>query len=432
MHNSMSDQLLKAFLNSGKVSTDTRTIQKGDIFFGLKGESFNGNNYIIQALEKGAALAVTDDPANKKIPGTILVSDSLKTLQDLASEYRKLLKIPVIGITGSNGKTTTKELMYLVMKQKFNVFATHGNLNNHIGVPLSILSIKKDTEIAIIEMGANHIGEIHLLCNIARPTHGIITNLGKAHLEGFGSFHGVIKAKTELYKYLDAHQGIIFINKDDNLLMDQAGTLKKYSYGSDAKADTRASLIRDDHNLEILWNTPDGDLIIKSHLFGRYNFYNILAALAAGQYFKVDPQLSSMAVHNYIPENNRSQLIKSKKNTIYLDAYNANPTSMENALNFFAKVKSGKKVVILGDMLELGKESEAEHVKLLDALSSMNFDLVLLVGEEFNRANNSTVFTSFTNSGQAKDWLQNNPVGNASILIKGSRKIGLEMLTDQL
>lgn len=428
----MIDQLLQAFLKGGKVSTDSRTVRTGDIFFGLKGEKFNGNRFTEQAIAKGAILAVTDDPDNAGLKNTILVNDSLKTLQELASEYRKMISIPVIGITGSNGKTTTKELVHLVMKQKFNVFATQGNLNNHIGVPLSILAIKKDAEVAIIEMGANHIGEIDLLCKIARPTHGMITNIGKAHLEGFGSIEGVIKAKSELYDYLRNKNGTVFVNEDDELLMSLSANLTRYRYGTDVHADISARLVKEDHFLEIHWDTKAGEFILETHLFGRYNFYNILAALAVGRYFEVDPHLVSAAIRNYIPQNNRSQLLRSKTNEIYLDAYNANPTSMENALNFFGRVKAENKAVILGDMLELGPDSEKEHRRILDLLGSFGFSRIFLVGEIFKKVSNMPKFIAFENTGQMSEWLSAHPIHNTAILIKGSRRIGLEKLTDQL
>jgi len=419
-------EIYQAFLNSTGVSTDTRQLEKDNIFFALRGENFDGNKFASSALDRGVSLAIIDNE-DFYSKGCILVDDCLKTLQELARYHRARLDIPVIGLTGTNGKTTTKELIHLVLSKKYNCHATPGNLNNHIGVPLSILGIKYDTEIAIIEMGANHQGEIALLSKIAMPTHGLITNIGKAHLEGFGDFEGVIRAKTELYTYLKDHQGISLVNYDDPLLMKLSSSMNKLSYGSNDEADTRGNILASIPFLSIEW----GGLQIDTQLYGDYNFDNIMAAIALGEMFKVVPTDVLEAICGFVPDNSRSQLLKSKSNQIYLDAYNANPSSMLASIQNFEKQDSNSKVLILGDMLELGESSLAEHKNIIEAVKD-KFNTVLLVGPEFMRAGSTLGVRFFADTDTASAWLKENPLKDSYILVKGSRGIALEKLLDLL
>lgn len=416
--------LYQHYQQSTGVTTDTRLIQEGSIFFALKGENFDGNKYAGEALQKGACMAVVDDPS---LEGTAFfhVDDALKALQDLAALHRKTLNIPVIGLTGTNGKTSTKELIREVLAKKYKVHATQGNLNNHIGVPLTVLGICGDTEIAVIEMGANHIGEIAELCTIARPTHGMITNIGIAHIEGFGSYEGVIKAKSELYDHLLEVAGIAFVNNDNSLLTELSSTLSKVTYGTSQKADIYGNINSSVPFLEIGWDGME----LKTHFYGDYNFENIMAAICIGKYFELDPVQIADAITSYIPDNNRSQVLNSTSNTIFLDAYNANPSSMLASIRQFEKQEAEKKVLILGDMLELGKTSQEEHRKIISEIEN-KFETVILVGPEFMTASN--ISTAFIDTEMAASWLMEHPVHDAHILIKGSRGIALESLTELL
>jgi UDP-N-acetylmuramoyl-tripeptide--D-alanyl-D-alanine ligase len=418
-------ELYNRFMECQGVSTDSRTVKEGDIFFALNGENFNGNSFAVAALNNGARYAVIDDISFQLDKRFLLVDNSLDALQQIAAHHRMQFRGPLIALTGSNGKTTTKELINRVLSAKYTVHATRGNLNNHIGVPLSLLGLKNDTEIAVIEMGANHSGEIAALCKIARPSHGLITNIGKAHLEGFGSYEGVIKAKTELYEYLKISDGLAFVNADDKLLMNKSAELRRITYGSDA--DVIARITRKKPMLAIEWSRHQ----IQSQLYGSYNFQNLSTAICVGKTFEVADEDIIKAIESYIPDNSRSQLIIKGSNTIYLDAYNANPTSMLLAIEDFATQEAGNKVLILGDMLELGNEAEEEHTKLLSYVKN-HFDHLFLVGPEMMKAAKEHGMSAFTNTDAAADHLRDHPISNAHILIKGSRGIALERLLKYL
>jgi len=420
-------ELYEYFLKSGKICTDSRNVSAGSIFFALKGENFDGNKFANDALRKGAALAVVDDPSLKDQPGLFRVENVLSGLQALARHHRETLKIPIIGLTGSNGKTTTKELLREVLKKKHKVHATPGNLNNHIGVPVSLLGITKQTEIAVIEMGANHIGEIADLCSMARPTHGLITNIGKAHLEGFGDFDGVIRAKSELYDFIRKNGGDVFVNADDALLMELSEQLTRYTYGKTSEAGTKGVILSSVPALDIRFNGNN----IKTRLYGDYNFWNIMASICIGSYFGVNATAMKEAISSYKPANNRGQVIIKGSNTIFLDAYNANPTSMQAAIEQFMMQEAGKKVFILGDMLELGDFSYEEHHKVISALQALDVQIIL-VGKEFSKAVKGNQDSCFSNTDEASAWLVKNPIRDAHILVKGSRGIALEKLLDYL
>jgi len=426
------DQIIKKlyrhYLDSSGISTDTRKITSNCLFFALKGDNFDGNKYALQAIEKGAKLAVIDNPHLAGDERFFLVKNVLLTLQGLAQYHRSKLKIPIIGITGSNGKTTTKELMGRVLEKKYKTFYTRGNLNNHIGVPLSILSINEETEIAIIEMGANHPGEIADLCKIAKPDFGIITNIGKAHLEGFGDFQGVVKTKNELYESLKLNQGKVFVNADDPLLMELSKKLIRYTYGTNTTSGIQGSVLEKDLFLTLQLILKSGEKNVKTQLIGDYNLPNILAAARVGQYFDVDDELICRALEGFTPENMRSQYLKTNKNSLILDAYNANPTSMSLAIENFAGLNSNNKMVILGDMLELGKDSPGEHKKIIELLQKLNFGKVILVGKKFSLADTEDLFSHFIHVDKAIAHLSKEDICDHMILIKGSRGIQLEKL----
>lgn len=427
----MNELLFDHFLKHKSISTDSRNISNNDIFFALKGDRFDGNKYTLQALEKGAAYAVIDNKEYAIDDRCILVADSLKELQELAKKYREKLTIPVLAITGTNGKTTTKELIYSVLNQKYNTFATRGNLNNHIGVPLSLLSIPDETEIAIIEMGANHIGEIATLCEIAQPGFGLITNIGKAHLEGFGSYEGVIKGKTELYNFLKYNSGYAFVNADDRLLQEQSKDIKTIPY-SCKNIDSRITIAEHFPSLILEWDMEGKKTSIKTQLFGDYNMANILSAIAVGQYFNVNNNSIIEGIEDYRPENLRSQILQKESNTIILDAYNANPSSMSLAIENFSHFHADNKMLILGDMLELGVESRKEHEFILGNIDSKTFSNVILIGEEFGKLSDSFDFRTFKSTDEAILYLKEHPVKNTTVLMKGSRGIALENLLDVL
>ncbi len=412
------------------ICTDTRTIVPGCLFFCLKGPSFNGNKFAAKALENGAAYAIIDEAGYVSGDRTILVEDTLVCLQELAKLHRSKFNIPVIGITGSNGKTTTKELLYAVLSKKFKVYATKGNLNNHIGVPLSILEITPDIEMAIIEMGANHIREIHDLCQISQPDYGLITNIGKAHLEGFGSYENVITAKTELYKCIENRGGMVFLNNNNSILKEHVGTLRNFTYGTNQNSDIHVNFLVANPFVKIYWENKK--IIIESKLIGKYNFENILSAVAIGEYFEVDHLLIKEAIENYEPKNFRSQFIQKGSNLIILDAYNANPTSMVAALDNFNLMQSTNKIVMLGDMLELGIYAKAEHEKIIDFIIDSNYNQVFLVGSLFMKANGRKEFLSFKTSAELKTHLESNPIKKGLILVKGSRGTQMENVLDAL
>lgn len=416
------------FLANPSISTDTRKIKENDIFFALKGENFNGNTYTQKALDSGASYVVIDEEkyvANNK---TILVDNVLKTLQDLANYHRKKCKARVISLTGSNGKTTTKELINAVLSTSYRTIATKGNLNNHIGVPLTLLTIKPDTEIAIVEMGANHLNEIEFLCKIAEPDFGYITNFGKAHLEGFGGVEGVIKGKSELYDYLISSNKSVFLNADDPIQLEKLkGFTKKYGFSTTQAKYFNIELI----NAQPFVNLKVEDVEINSNLIGTYNFTNCCAAIIIGKYFNIELPKIKYAIEKYIPDNNRSQIINTKGHYIILDAYNANPSSMKVALENFHTLEKPNKILILGDMFELGNSSREEHQIIANLASSLNFEEVILVGENFQLTDSNAI--NLTNFNALKTYLDKYDLPEKStILIKGSRGIALERVLECL
>ena len=424
----MMTDLYDRYLQNPKICTDTRKITTGCLFFALKGPHFNGNEFAKEALKKGASYAIVDDELYTIDDRYILVKDALTTLQELARFHRKELKCKVLGITGSNGKTTSKELCLQVLKKKYKTLATSGNLNNHIGVPLSILSIGTDTEIAIIEMGANHINEIEFLCGIAQPDYGVITNVGKAHLEGFGSLEGVLQAKTELYRYLATKNAPVFVKDNDYVLIDKIpkecpiiryGELKNSNYI--IKSNGAQPFVK------VLLNETQ----IQSQLIGDYNFDNIALSIAIGMEFGLETIDIKEAIESYVASNNRSQIIKTNTNTILLDAYNSNPMSLEKAIQNLENIIHENKVMILGDMFELGEETNIEHQKIIDQCLKSGVSNVFLVGKIFNAINN-TKYTSFDNTTDLVELLKTQVIEDAFILIKGSRGMKLEQVVDCL
>ena len=415
--------LYNIFRDAAGVSTNSRTLQSGQLFFGLSGPNFNGNQFAKQALDKEAIAVVVDQDVSIKDDRVIRVENTLESLQTLSTEHRTTLGTTIIALTGSNGKTTTKELIHSVLSSTYITIATQGNLNNHIGVPLTLLSFKEDTEIGIVEMGANHPGEIALLASIAQPDAGLITNFGKAHLEGFGSLEGVVKAKSELYGYLKNTNGLIFANADDPKIMAQLKGQDPITYGTGTTASVSATLQTEKDTIRI----EVDQLQIQTQLSGAYNGDNALAAYAIGRHFGVSPQNAKSALESYIPENNRSQLIRKKDLHITLDAYNANPTSMHAALASFSK-KEGKKIAILGQMNELGKHTENEHKQLVDWINISPIDDCYWVGSAFEQFVSADKY--FTNVDQAMDYFSKTSLGQASLLVKGSRSFTLEKLVD--
>jgi UDP-N-acetylmuramoyl-tripeptide--D-alanyl-D-alanine ligase len=424
--------LYTIFREYPSITTDSRNIPPQSIFFALKGANFNGNTFAGEALQKGAAYAIIDEPEFAVDDRLILVDDVLTCLQQLARHHRDQLKLPILAITGTNGKTTTKELIAAVLAKKYKVNFTQGNLNNHIGVPLTLLSMNRETEFGVVEMGANHPGEIKTLCEIANPDFGIITNIGKAHLEGFGSFEGVIKTKSEMYDFLRDKGCKCFLNADNPLLVQQAEGLGQISYGTSTSHFMPGELASTDNYLVVKALFNKGWLYLKSKLVGDYNFENLLAAACVGKYFEVDPLKIQEALAEYIPANNRSQLIRKEKNTIIMDAYNANPTSMMAALTNFSSIKNDNKCVILGDMLELGEVSEEEHQKIVTYIENQNFSDVFLVGEQFKNTKDRTEKKKFEHVELLSNYLKTQPIENKLVLIKGSRGIHLEKILELL
>ncbi len=424
--------LYAIFREHPTVTTDSRNIPANSIFFALKGDNFNGNAFAHEAISKGAAYAVIDEPEFATNDKMILVKDVLLSLQQLAQHHRNQLGLPILAITGTNGKTTTKELITAVLSKKFKVNSTKGNLNNHIGVPLTLLSMSTETEFGVVEMGANHPGEIKILCDIANPDFGLITNIGKAHLEGFGSFEGVIKTKSEMYDFLRDNGGKCFVNADNSLLTKQANHIEQISYGKSTDYFMAGELASTDNYLVVKALFPKGWLYLKSKLIGDYNFENLLAAACIGKYFEVDPLLIQEAIAEYSPSNNRSQLIQKAKNTIIMDAYNANPTSMMAALSNFAGIRHENKCVILGDMLELGTVSAEEHQKITDFIEEQKFSEVYLVGPQFKNTIDRTQKKKFDQVELLSNYLKTQPIENKLILIKGSRGIHLEKILELL
>ena len=429
----MIDKLYNAYLASRHVTTDSRAITPGCIFFAFRGANFDGNAFAPQALEQGAALCVISDPQYKVDDRCIVVPDVLATLQELAREHRRHLTIPVIGITGTNGKTTTKELVHAVLARRYKTSATAGNFNNHLGVPLTILAIPADTQIAIVEMGANHPGEIAGLCSIADPDCGLITNVGRAHLEGFGSFDGVIRTKTELYRHLAAKNGLVFVNADNEHLMPIAKNIDHHlTYGSSVEADTRGTYVGSDPYMHFYFEVGDNVYNTHSHLLGAYNFDNAMAAVAVGLHFGVEPWDIKEAIEAYTPANQRSQWKETANNNLYLDCYNANPSSMAAALRAFSDIKAPHKAAIIGAMRELGSTSLEEHQRLVDTLNKSHLDYCLLIGPEFDGISltNNTKHVNTTEEAITllKEW---GPKGY-TILIKGSNSNRLWTLEEFL
>lgn len=410
------------FKKSSGVSTDTRTIQKNNLFISLSGENFNGNKFAKQALESKASYAIIDD-ANFAQENTILVENTLETLQQLAKLHRKELNIPIIALTGSNGKTTTKELINCVLSKKYKTTATKGNLNNHIGVPLTLLSMDQSTEIGIIEMGANHFNEIELLAEITCPDYGYITNFGKAHLEGFGSLEGVIKAKSELYQNLRKNNKIAFVNSDNNEQIIQSKDINSFSFSEKNNSNTTVKFSKINPTIEVLYkNKP-----IKSNLIGNYNFTNIAAAICIGEYFNVNTSDIIDAIETYTPDNNRSQIINKNSNKIILDAYNANPTSMLAALESFNQLETTNKALFIGDMFELGETSKTEHQNIVDYIETINIKQCHILGEGFSQTNHSNKIKSYHDYKAFSDTYVES-LTNYTILIKGSRGMALERI----
>ena len=423
----MIEQIYNLYSKKYLVTTDSRKIEPGSVFVALKGEHFDGNDFAYQVAEDNVAACVIADrkdlPKHERL---FIVDDSLTTLQNLAQYHRIKCNIPVIGITGTNGKTTTKELVSAVLSKKYNIIYTQGNFNNHLGVPLTLLQIKPDTEIAVVEMGANHPKEIEFLCSLAQPDYGIITNIGKAHIEGFGSFEGVVKTKNELYDYLRNKHGKIFLNNDNQILKNLSVNIDYVSYGKDISSDYHAKVLSSNPYLSIIW---DGHTI-NTKLVGEYNFENIMAAITTGCYFNIEQELIIKAIEDYSPTNNRSQFIKTDKNEIVMDAYNANPVSMYHAIKNFRNISDDNHLLIIGDMRELGCESINEHKEILNTIKELKFNNVIFVGEEFKKVNDN--FISFTNVEELITHISKNNISGKKILIKGSHSIHLEKLVNIL
>lgn len=424
------NELYELFLHHEKITTDSRHCPTNSLFFALKGERFDGNQYAAKALEAGAAYAIIDNPEYLSGDRMILVDNVLDCLQQLAHRHRKALGIPVIGITGTNGKTTTKELLASVLATKFNVLATEGNLNNQIGVPLTLLRMNPYHEIAVVEMGASHPGDIDELVHIVAPNYGLITNVGCAHLEGFGSFEGVLHTKGELYDYLRHTNGKIFINQENKDLMGIAHGLEQITYGQHEGAFAVGHVVESNPFLTFDWKQQGKIHVVETHLVGAYNIDNVLAAVAVGRYFKIPAERISRAIAAYEPTNNRSQYKKTERNDLIIDAYNANPTSMKAALDNFASLPVHPKAVVLGDMLELGKTSDELHGGIVRQLQAEAFDKVYLCGQHFARTADG--FPSFTTTEELIAALRQDKLEGYHILIKGSHSMGLENVVELL
>ena len=418
------------FLQCSSLSIDTRKIEKKSMFFAIKGEKFDANTFAKEALELGALYVIIDNESYFIDDRTILVENSLQTLQELARFHRNYLALPIVALTGSNGKTTTKELINGVLSKKFRTKATVGNLNNHIGVPLTLLSFTKDTEIGIVEMGANHQKEIEFLCQIAQPDFGYITNFGKAHLEGFGGVEGVIAGKSEMYQYLAANQKTVFVNLEDPIQIEKSKGIKSFTFGvKKENADLNIQNITANPFVVIEYN----DFAIESHLIGLYNANNINAATAIGKYFDVKESDIKSAIENYIPANNRSQMMQKGSNEIILDAYNANPSSMAVAITNFLQLDKKKKVMILGDMFELGDESLQEHKVIIDSLANQKEAFCFLIGKAFFTGKISNDNIQFFETFDAfAEFLKTFKFDSNMILIKGSRGMALERTLDYI
>jgi UDP-N-acetylmuramoyl-tripeptide--D-alanyl-D-alanine ligase len=412
------------FIKSNSVSIDTRNIKSNDIFFAINGPNFNGNKFALEAIKKGCSYVVSDELEVSKLSNKIVyVEDSVKALQELANYHRRTLNAKIIAITGSNGKTTSKEILLNVLKSKYNTIATKGNLNNHLGVPLTLLSMNKDTEIGIIEMGANHLKEIEALCKIAEPDYGYITNFGNAHLQGFKTIEGVIKGKSELYEYLKSNSKLIFYNSQNNTQSNVIGEYtNSFSYGINANDDCQLTKVKSSDNIQVSYKNKT----ISSKIYGDYNFDNICIAIAIGDFYNIDFEDIKKGVENYLPDNNRSQITTKESNTIILDAYNANPTSMDLAIKSFEKLKHTNKVIIAGDMFELGEESNKYHQQIVNYLESTSNIEIFIVGVNFSKTNHSNKIKSLVTTDELITDLMKLKIKNSSILIKGSRGMELE------
>ncbi|NOX85466.1 MAG: UDP-N-acetylmuramoyl-tripeptide--D-alanyl-D-alanine ligase [Chlorobi bacterium] len=425
------EQLYGFFEKVPKISTDTRKDVSDSIFFAIPGENFDGNAFAIEAIRKGARMAVIDNEKYKTDDRFFLVDNAVLTLQQLALYHRKKHPVPVIGITGSNGKTTTKELTAAILGSTYHIVATQGNLNNFIGLPLTVMNINKETELAVIELGTNHPGEIEMLCKIARPDVGMITNIGKAHLEGFGDINGVIAEKSELYKYLKQHSGTLFVNADDPLLMKLSRGMNRFTYGQ-KEADLLGKVLKSTPDLTVMWKFNNREHVIKTRLYGHYNLYNILAAITVGLHFNILPDSINRAIESFTPDNNRSQRIQTAKNRIFMDAYNANPVSMSEALKSFREQEASNPWLIVGDMFELGEASLEEHESIIRLIEELGFRNVILIGRDFYRLKNKSRFTTLASTEEAEEYLRSRQIENADILVKGSRGMQLEKLLTYL
>jgi UDP-N-acetylmuramoyl-tripeptide--D-alanyl-D-alanine ligase len=428
----ITEKLYQIFKSCRSVNTDSRIIHPDSIFFALKGENFDGNKFVEDAIRNGCRAAVTSDKRLADDEKIFYAPDTLKELQNLANLHRRKLGIPIIAITGTNGKTTTKELVSAVLAKKVRVSYTNGNKNNHIGVPLTLLAMNHTVDLGVVEMGANHLGDIKELCEIAEPDYGLITNIGKAHLEGFGSLEGVKKTKGELYDYLKKKNGVIFSNDDNPILKDILGKYSSVTYGSSENVYCRGIYSELSLQAAVKWSCGSESGLVKSNLIGAYNYENLLAAITIGSYFNVPGTAIDAAISCYFPRNNRSQLVKTSRNTLILDFYNANPTSMEAAINNFDQINDKNKSLILGDMLELGSDSEIEHKKILDLAEEKNFKKVFLVGSHFWNFRNNYEFNFFKTVEELAAYIVKHPESGKFFLIKGSRGIRLEKCTDYL
>ena len=422
--------LYDLFIHNPQITTDSRNCPKGSIFFALKGDKFDGNQYAGKALASGCVYAVIDNPDYYIGERTILVDNVLKTLQQLAHHHRKVLGLPIIGITGTNGKTTTKELLAAVLSTKFNLLYTEGNFNNHIGVPLTLLRLTHDHEMAVIEMGASHPGDIKELVDIVHPNYGIITNVGRAHLEGFGSFEGVIRTKGELYDYIRRSKGKIFIKKENEYLQSIAKGIEQITYGNGDDAFASGQVVSCDPFLVFNWKQQGKLHTVETHIIGSYNLDNVLAAVAVGRFFKIPAERISRAIAAYEPTNNRSQFKKTDNNELIIDAYNANPSSMKVALDNFITMPVQPKAIILGDMRELGPTSDELHAEVVEQIKKGQFDKVFLCGEHFSKVGKE--FSPFATTEAMVEELRKQPLKGYHILTKGSHSMGLEKLADIL
>ena len=426
-------EIYDLFRKSGSITTDSRQIGEGTMFFALKGATFDGNTFVAEAFTKGASYCVIDNPQYRISDRCILVDNVLQTMQQLATYHRRQFHIPVLAITGTNGKTTTKELVTAVLRKRYRTHATQGNFNNHLGVPITLLTMPLDTQIAVVEMGANHPGEIDFLCHITEPDFGLITNVGKAHLEGFGSFEGVINTKTELYRYLAGKGGQVFVNADDEILMQHSQSLHRVTYGQAADADAKGSYVGANPYMKFYFENGDNVYSVQTNLLGGYNLANAMAAVCVGKHFGVELFDIKEALEAYTPTNSRSQFKQTERNKLFLDCYNANPSSMKAAVENFGNMHCQNAVVMLGGMKELGPTSEQEHRNVVEMAQSFGFSKMVFVGEEFafvkGLADNVLWFAT---SQDAKQYFADNPLNDCTILIKGSNSTKMGILEDSL